>query len=305
VGEAFDALEEGDEAREKEPGHSNEEVEDWELVHDDVTRTDFWWSESRQISKWAVDEEGSDGGDGRVEENVVDVAEDVGYASTEPEKDDEILQPAATTPVEQQKHPKGAENAPVLPDPAAVLYRGLSRDIELDESSFDENPTPDERLHTYEDEEDEMLRLSVAGFSPGATALPKKVEAAAVVTERDQEQEQEQDLDEDYEDEGSDTSSIDDWFIVHDDLSGRDYWWSDSREEAQWVDEIEEGAEDPHQYFAMHHQHHSKHAKKEKATASKLRKKSMVGEAWELHTDDDGREYLYNKATEESRWREA
>ena len=320
-GEAFEALDEGDEVQDEEEdepgGGGGGSADDWELVHDDATETDYWWSESRQVSKWATD------GDGPGASPVLGQA----AGSTAPSGVDEGVEGNLSPLQSSQPEPvatsaaavAAAATPPILPDPVAMLYGGplgLSR-AHSDTGSFDENPTPDERLHTYEDEEDERLRRTlqkggVVGLE-AAQALARKIQVAAAERELEEKEkereggEEQRVEDEDEEDGGgSDRSSVDDWFIVHDEVSGRDYWWSDSREEAQWVDEIEDGAEDPHIYFANHHHHHDMKDKKKKSNhkASLLRRKSMEGEAWELHTDDSGRQYLYNQATGKSKWHE-
>ena len=76
----------------------------------------------------------------------------------------------------------------------------------------------------------------------------------------------------DIRDEGDGQS--DDWQIMTDEETGRDYWWSDSRGEAKWVEE-----EDVHEAAG-----------------------TAGDDDLEVHEDSEGRQYLFNTRTGESKW---
>ena len=201
---------------------------DWSLVHDEGSNQEFWWSEARQESRWAVES--------------VDVPTDDGeYEEHEENEEHGQEQEIAVADIVYEQ-----EGVQELERGSSSLSKPVLDFDDLSDDHFDldgELPQTDE-FHVYDSAD----------------------EAAKALEEEPSKEE----------------SIIDDWKLIVDEDTGRDYWWSESRDEAKWVDEEEDDEEE-----------HGDGGEKGEVADK---------DGFELHEDAEGRQYLFNPETGESEW---
>jgi hypothetical protein len=216
---------------------------DWSLVHDEGSNQEFWWSEARQESKWA-DESVEVPTDHEEHEEYEE------HGEYEEHKEHEEYEEHEEHEEYGQEHEEHEEYGQEHEETDIIYEQEEGQELERVSSSLSK-PVLD-----FDDLSDDHFDLD--GELPQTDELhvyDSADEAAKA------------------EEEAPKDESIDDWKLIVDEDSGRDYWWSDSRNEAQWVDE--EG-------------------------------KVAVGETskdgFELHEDEEGHQYLFNPETGESEW---
>jgi hypothetical protein len=226
-----------------EAGAAGDEVDDWELHHDEASGADYWYSESRGESKWIEAEE-----------------EEPEHAAVEEVEETKKTNSVSPRSGRKMSTPTRLVDEPIT-DPAELDK--YARLYSIDDHEFEENPDPDFRDHTYSDSDEEEDA--------------EDEEAAAIEKE------------ESWKGDEDEVESIDDWKIVHDEESGRDFWWSDTREEANWVDELEEGHDPHHDHLEKYH--HTEVGEDGRETH------------YEIHEDENGNEFLYDPITQETKWK--
>ena len=237
-----------------------EEVADrWDEYQDEEGNT-YFFNEASGETKWAKA--------GEEEEELAEEEVEMEVEVAEVEEEEEPRVDERPSSPRRMSTPTKLVDEPVTDPQELDKYARL---YSMDDHDFDEYPEADFRDHAYDDgEEKEEGEDSWKGEEEEEEAL-SEVEVGLESAES-----------------ASEAESLDDWKIVHDEDSGKDYWWSDSREEAQWVDDLEEG-HDPHA------DHDEKYHHLEIGEDGKERH-------WEVHEDEEGNSYLYDPESGESKW---
>jgi len=206
---------------------------DWTLIHDESSNQSYWWSESRQESKWADESVNTPTDHEDVEEEEEDDEEE--------EVGEEVAAYAEITTTDKiGNNPERRSSS--LGKPVLDFD-----DLSEDHFDLDGELAQTDELHIYDSADDDKE-----------------------------------------EDVNQTDDSIDDWKIVTDESTGKDYWWSDSRNEAKWVDG--DGEEEDHGV---------EEEEEEDVEEGEL---ETYENGFELHIDEEGNNYLFNPDTGESKW---
>ena len=143
-----------------------------------------------------------------------------------------------------------------------------------------------------------------------------------------------QNEEDDSEHHGEDDGGVDDWKLVHDESTGRDYWWSESRDQAEWVEVVvgdeseEEEAEEEMGEEEMGEEEEVEEEEKEEEKEQEEEVEEVEEEEveeeeeeeedekdeednfretsndeWELiHDEASGKDYYWNSISETARW---